>query len=98
MKELNGKNELTVIREDDRLLVSASDLFSALKRYEPADGTERQDAFRRWLADRIVNFEMEEGCDFFIYLNAGSIREMLRYESAPENVWTFFDNIKQYAL
>jgi hypothetical protein len=76
---------LNVLKEDGgRCLVSAKDLF-ALVRREKARADERDcaDAFRLWLADRIVSFELEEGLDYFIYMSAGSVLEMLKYESAP---------------
>jgi hypothetical protein len=82
---------LTVIRDGDMLLVQANGLYASLGRKQPAGGTSGDD-FRRWLADRITGLDMEEGHDYFIYLNAGSVREMLRYESAPAEVKRFFDD------
>ncbi|MDR2816071.1 MAG: hypothetical protein LBB62_05145 [Proteiniphilum sp.] len=89
---------LTTIKDENKLLVAASDLFAAMgKKQASGDRKDAQDSFRSWLADRITSFDMEEGFDFFIYLNAASIREMLKYESAPAEVKTFFDNYEQYA-
>jgi phage anti-repressor protein len=80
---------LTTIKEENRLLVSASDLYAAMRRTKDTYG---KDAFRVWLADRIQSLEMEEGYDFFIYLNAESVREMLKYESVSGEVKNFFEN------
>jgi hypothetical protein len=85
---------ITTIRDENRLLVSAADLFASMQRKE-ASGEERDD-FRNWLCDRIMSFEMEEGYDFFIYLNSESVREMLKYETAPEELKRFFNNFQQY--
>jgi phage anti-repressor protein len=85
---------LTTIRDDDRLLVSANDLFAAMGRKRTGM---LNDDFREWMADRIKSLDMEEGCDFFIFLNAESVREMLRYESAPVEVRRFFNSLEQYA-
>jgi phage anti-repressor protein len=85
---------LTTIRDDNRLLVSANELFAAMGRKRT--GTLNDD-FRDWLADRIKSLDMEEGYDFFIFLNAESVREMLRFESAPVEVRRFFNNLEQYA-
>ena len=92
-------NTLTVIKDENRRLVFAEELFEAIRQDTPAD-MDRYDKkclFLKWLADRITLFEMEEGLDFFICLNMESIRQMLRYESAPEEVRRFFENYEQYA-
>jgi phage anti-repressor protein len=65
---------LTIIKDEEKDLILASDLFAAMK---------RKDEFRSWLADRITSFDMEEGYDFFIYLNIECVRDLLKYESAP---------------
>jgi phage anti-repressor protein len=36
--------------------------------------------FRSWLADKIINFEMEEGTDYVICLSVDAARELLKYE------------------
>jgi hypothetical protein len=87
---------LTFIKDEDRVLVQANELFAAMKRKKTDDDMEIRNAFRSWLADRILSLEMEEGFDYVIFLNADSIREMLRYETAPEEVGRFFSNYEQY--
>jgi phage anti-repressor protein len=77
---------LTIIKDEEKLLVSANDLFAAMK---------RKDEYRSWLADRITSFDMEEGHDFFIYMNIECVREMLKYESAPYELKEY---INRYSL
>ncbi|MDR0573030.1 MAG: hypothetical protein LBG96_03190 [Tannerella sp.] len=78
---------IKTIKNDNRSLVSASELYTTMK---PKNKNER-DAYRKWLADRIVSLDMEEGIDFFIYLNVNSILEMLRYEPAPIELKRFLE-------
>jgi hypothetical protein len=88
-------SKLTVVRDGDKLLVQANELYASMRRKQTDGGMSGND-FRRWLADRITSLDMEEGYDFFIYLNADSVREMLRYESAPAEVKRFFDDYEKY--
>jgi phage anti-repressor protein len=73
---------LTIIKDDEKNLILANDLFAAMK---------RKDEFRSWLADRITSLDMEEGYDYFIYLDTKCVREMLKYESAPYELKEFFN-------
>jgi hypothetical protein len=43
------------------------------------------------MADRILSFDMEEGIDYFIYIDAQCAGELLKYESVPKEVKRFFE-------
>jgi hypothetical protein len=86
-------NAIKLLRRDDKNIVSANDLFRAMNyRKSTADERDRMDDFRLWMADRILNFDMEEGVDYFIYIDARCVGELLKYESAPKEVRQLFES------
>jgi phage anti-repressor protein len=82
---------IKTVKNEKRALVSAQELYAAMKRTGNVGNGNERDSYRSWLADRIVSLEMEEGYDFFIYLDVNSIIEMIRYEPAPIEVKRFLE-------
>jgi hypothetical protein len=92
-------SELNIFKHQSRKLISANELFKAMHGQAAGDGMTGDgmtgDEFRRWLADRITSFELEEWHDYSIYLNVECVIEILKYESAPKELKMFFNNLKQ---
>jgi hypothetical protein len=86
-------NAIKLLRRDDKNIVSANDLFRTIN-YGKLTAGERDlmDDFRLWMADRILNFELEEGVDYFIYIDVQCVGELLKYESAPKEVRQLFES------
>jgi phage anti-repressor protein len=90
-----GGMKIKVLRQNEGEIVSAKDLFLATRKksqLEKMDGIDLHNAFRSWICDRISNFEMEEGFDFFIYLNIRCAGELVKYESVPDGLKMFFES------
>jgi hypothetical protein len=87
--------KIKLLKHDEREVVSAKDLFLATQkksRLAEVDGVDLNHSFRVWLYDRIISFDMEEGFDFFIYLDIRCASEMVKYESVPDAVRLFFES------
>jgi hypothetical protein len=82
---------ITFVKNGDTCMIPADEMFQALNRK-----SEGRDSFRNWMADRITSLEMEEGEDYFLFINVKSAREMSRYETIPEQLKRFLENFEQY--